>query len=239
MVVASFIILTFSLFYDSYISKGEFLDMIALFRFFRGGQVVCTAWLLMTLVFYAIIPVTKIALKSKSYIGIPLYCLHIATNMGIATHFASYNELGFASAIVIMAESVRMIMKAHSYFRTKLLYLTDNPYRHFEFRGIKVVNSKLKQHAEEESNHKCFYIDIKDEDIFSEIKKLSYFFMAPTLIYRDSYVLTPLRSTRKIIIHLINFLACTYYCKCFLTQLLSSTRTGARKLSRSSNSVWT
>jgi sterol O-acyltransferase len=122
-----------------------------------------------------------------------------------------------------------MLMKAHSYFRTKLLYLKENTYRHFSFRGITVVNSKLMEHQEEENNHKFMNIDIKDEDIFSEIKKLSYFFVAPTLIYRDSYVLTPLRSTRKIIVHLINFLACIYYCKLVLTQLSFSTRTGVNR----------
>ncbi len=59
--------------------------------------------MLLTLVFYCIIFVTKFALKTNKYIWIPLYCLHITANVSIATHFASYKELGFASAIIIMA----------------------------------------------------------------------------------------------------------------------------------------
>lgn len=144
MVVASFIILTFSLFYESYSTKGEVLDMLALFKFFRGTQTVILAWLSMTFIFYLIVPVTKIALRTKSWVWVPLYSLHLVLNLSVATWFARHEGLGFASVIIIMCEAVRMLMKAHSYFRTKLLYLTDNPYRHFEFRNQRVVNSQLK-----------------------------------------------------------------------------------------------
>jgi hypothetical protein len=77
--------------------------MIAFFGFFRGGHVICAAWMLLAFIFYCIIFVTKFALKTNRYIWIPLYCLHVTVNLGIATHFASYKELGFASAIIIMA----------------------------------------------------------------------------------------------------------------------------------------
>jgi sterol O-acyltransferase len=48
-------------------------------------------------------------------------------------------------------------------------------------------------------------------DFPGELRRLSYFFVAPTLIYRDVYTLTPIRSMAKIFIHSINFLACIYY----------------------------
>ncbi len=123
MVVASFIILTFSLLYDSYTKKGEVLDMIGLFNFFKGPQIVITAWISLAVIFYSIILVTKIALHTTKYLWMPLYFLHICLNIGVATHFSVSKDLGFASVIIIMAESIRMVMKAHSYFRTKLLYL--------------------------------------------------------------------------------------------------------------------
>lgn len=131
MVVASFIILTFSLFHENYSTKGELLDMFALFQFFRGAPTVILAWLSLTSIFYLIVPVTKIALRTKSWLWVPLYSLHLVTNISVATWFARSEDLGFASVIIIMCEAVRMMMKAHSYFRTKMLYLTDNPYRHF------------------------------------------------------------------------------------------------------------
>jgi hypothetical protein len=38
-----------------------------------------------------------------------------------------------------------MIMKSHSYFRTKMLYLTENTYKHFKIRGIEVLNDNLNK----------------------------------------------------------------------------------------------
>ena len=109
-----------------------------------------------------------------------------------------------------------MVMKAHSYIRTKLLYIKKNPYMDFEFRGMKVLNVT----PEEEYNNKGkeFKISIREADIFGEMKKLSYFFFCPSLIYRDSYVLTPVRSFRRMIAHLLNFLACCYYGTHLITQ---------------------
>jgi len=145
MVVASFIILTFSLFYDNFIKKGEILDMIAFLEFFRGAKTVILAWITLGVIFFSIIFITKIALSSSFYIWLPLYMSYIAGIASVAVYFAKSQEIGFASVIIIMAELVRMIMKAHSYFRTKLLYIKNNPYKDFEFRGIKVENLKSQK----------------------------------------------------------------------------------------------
>lgn len=116
--------------------------MIALFDFFKGAKTVILAWITLAFVFFCIIFVTKIALVTSYYVWLPLYISYIAFLTSIAVYFAKSDGLGFASVIIIMAELTRMIMKAHSYFRTKMLYITDNPYKHFEFRGIKVENTK-------------------------------------------------------------------------------------------------
>lgn len=131
MVVASFIILTLSLFYDNYIKKGEILDMNGFFQFFRGAKTVILAWITLSVLFFCIVLVTKIALTTSRYIWLPLYGFYIVSLGSVATYFSQSDDLGFASVIIIMAEFVRMIMKAHSYFRTKLLYIKDNPYREF------------------------------------------------------------------------------------------------------------
>jgi hypothetical protein len=129
-----------------------------------------------------------------------------------------------------MTEAIRIIMKAHSYFRTKLIYLTDNNYKSFEFRGVKVLHVlNNRNNNGNNDEQKLLKINIKDEDVFSEIKKISYFLFAPTLIYRDEYTLTPIRSVRKITIHLINFLACIYYGNHLLIKHSCYTKTGANQ----------
>ena len=42
-----------------------------------------------------------------------------------------------------MAESTRMMMKSHSYFRTKMLYLTENSYKDYNIKSYMVTNHKL------------------------------------------------------------------------------------------------
>ena len=165
MVVASFIILTLSLFSNSYIKNGEVLDMMAMFAVFKGTETVIMAWVVMTTVFYLILVVTKIALRTSRYVWIPLYITHLSLILYVATHFAGTKHLGFASIIIIMAEATRMVLKAHSYIRTKLLYLKDNPYKDFEFRGVKVVNTQGTS-TSQETNDKTFRISIEDSDIF-------------------------------------------------------------------------
>lgn len=127
--------------------------------------------------------------------------------------------------MILMAEATRMVMKSHSYFRTKMLYLTDNEYKHYNIKGYTVTNNKidkvdipaspsikaLRQQQKDEAS-KSIYIDVENCDIFTEFKNLSYFFVVPTIIYRDRYTLTPIRSMSNIILHSLNFLACIYYC---------------------------
>lgn len=84
-----------------------------------------------------------------------------------------------------------------------------------------MVNSSSS--ADKKEDKKVYRINIKNQDLSSEIKKLSYFLFCPTLIYRDEYTLTPVRSIRKIMIHLTNFFACTYYGTSRSTQPSSST----------------
>ena len=68
-------------------------------------------------------------MKTKIYIWLPLYIMHqtILLTIGIIT--AKNQELGFACVFIMLCEAVRMLMKSHSYFRTKLLYLKENRYK--------------------------------------------------------------------------------------------------------------
>lgn len=102
-------------------------------------------------------------------------------------------------------------MKSHSYFRTKLLYLKDN-----NFKAWVPPRRKTKDSEEKEEPPK---IKITLGDFYTEVKRFSYFFVCPTLIYRDEYTLTPLRSTTSILFNFINFMACIYYGKHLLIKL--------------------
>ena len=141
--------------------------MMALFSFFSGSHTVILAWLCLSTLFFCIVFVMKIALRVNRYVWIPIYLCHCALNLAIATHFTSTEGLGWASIIVIMAESIRMLMKAHSYIRTKLLYLKKNPYKDFEFRGIRVGGEGSEDSQKEIKNEsKVFKISIKESDVF-------------------------------------------------------------------------
>jgi len=77
--------------------------MIALFDFFKGVKTVILAWITLTVVFFCIIFVTKIALATSCYVWLPLYVGFISFLTYIAVYFVKSDDLGFASVIIIMA----------------------------------------------------------------------------------------------------------------------------------------
>jgi hypothetical protein len=85
MMMASFIILTCSLFHDSYMHKGELLDMIAFLNFFTGAKTVFIAWIALVFVFFTIIFVTKIAISHSWLVWLPIYVGHISLIVTVAT----------------------------------------------------------------------------------------------------------------------------------------------------------
>ena len=93
---------------------------------FTGLNKVLFYWLFLTLLHYSIILITKISLRLPKIIWIPLYVFHLCSIMGFAMVVSDSDDIGFASVLIIMIEATRMVLKSHSYFRTKMLYLTDN-----------------------------------------------------------------------------------------------------------------
>lgn len=145
MMCASFIILTFSLFYDSYTSKGSIIDLVAFNNFFKGWQTVFLCWWILAIIHFSVIIVVSIALKTTAIVWMPLYILHQASLFGFAVWCIITNQLGFASVFVIACESIRMVMKSHSYFRTKLLYLKENEYKNYNPYEGKAQSEKDKK----------------------------------------------------------------------------------------------
>ena len=100
--MASFIILTCSLFYDSYMQNGEIVDMSELHRIFKGTKVVIMAWISLFFIFFTIIFVTKFAINSSFYLWLPLYILYVFLLLSVAAYYSQQEGLGFASVIIIM-----------------------------------------------------------------------------------------------------------------------------------------
>lgn len=98
---------------------------------------------------YTIVPITKFCIKHpKKYIWLPLYLVHQCMLMGLAIWVSENVKLGFASVMIVMTEATRMVMKSHSYFRTKMLYLTDNEYKDLSIKGYIASNSKSAMRQE-------------------------------------------------------------------------------------------
>lgn len=124
MMAASMMILTFTLCYDNYVSNGYLIDLDTFNQFFKGWQRIFIAWWLLALVHFTIILVLFVAVKTSAKVWIPLYIFHLYSlvHVGVST---VYNQpLGFATIFIALCETTRMVMKSHSYFRTKMLYLT-------------------------------------------------------------------------------------------------------------------
>lgn len=90
MTVASFIILTLSLLYDSYMISGEVLDVMSLSKIFRGSKSVLIVWLVQVSIFFLIIPLTKIALRTRFFIWLPLYLGQLSLIMWIGIRASNH-----------------------------------------------------------------------------------------------------------------------------------------------------
>lgn len=153
-----------------------------------------------------VVPLVKMIFKYKlpRLVWVPLYAMQIVVMQYIAITTCSVNQLGFASAMVVMCEMVRMGMKMHAYLRNKLLFCNTD---YDKFRQY-VPPYALKLGITEKN-----LVDPKITmgDLGTEIKRFMFFFFCPTLIYRDNYIKSPNRNYRKMFEHFFNFLLCIYF----------------------------
>jgi hypothetical protein len=64
------------------------VDKFELYKIFMGTKTVFVAWVTLVSIFFSIILVMKIAIKTRYYVWIPLYIGHIALIVSVATHFS-------------------------------------------------------------------------------------------------------------------------------------------------------
>jgi len=137
-------------------------------------------------------------------VWLPIYVVYQSFLVSFVCWVTSYFNLSFGSSMIILCECVRMSMKIHSYFRTKLLYgWGENKYKNFipEF-----VKEKLGP-----ANPQLNLPEIKIEDAGTEVQKMTYFLFAPTLLYRDHYVLRTRSDWKFVGNNLIEFFFGIYY----------------------------
>ena len=132
MLAASLLILMFRLFYDNYINHGELLDKTEFSFFFRGWRNIFLYWWLLAFWHYSIILLVMFAMKSSIATWAPLYVFHQCILLAIGIYATKTKDIGFACIFIILCEAVRMLMKSHSYFRTKLLYLKQNTHKNWQ-----------------------------------------------------------------------------------------------------------
>lgn len=84
--------------------------------------------------------------------------------------------------MIVMCEAVRMMMKNYSYARNKMLYVSSNKSKNF------IPESWAKKGITEKN---MILPDINMGTLSKEFSRFTYFFFAPTLLYRDHYVKAP------------------------------------------------
>lgn len=102
MISASLLIVAFCLIYDSYVTKGSIIDVVAFKHFFRGWESVFLTWWLLALTHFTIVALVFIAMKTTAKVWIPLYLIHQATLLYVGISSAISNPLGFASVFIVL-----------------------------------------------------------------------------------------------------------------------------------------
>ncbi|CAG9326482.1 unnamed protein product [Blepharisma stoltei] len=147
---------------------------------FGNIEKVIMMWIAMFV--WSFIPVTLVQLVSGGlsiYLGFFLHALSVISIFLYGCHFTQEYQLPIASSIVALSETVRFIMKMHSYFREKLLHGNGyNKYSHY-------LPSYAESIGYSEKDLVIPQINIKD--FAKELKRYTFFLFVPTLIYRDSY----------------------------------------------------
>ncbi|OMJ66449.1 hypothetical protein SteCoe_36691 [Stentor coeruleus] len=174
---------------NTYISKGVIIDLSLLIYVFGDIYAVLLFWPIMAIWTYLIIILVQAIhiRKLPKGLWITLYIAQQCALYIAGCSFCITRKIPVASGFIVTCEMVRMSLKMHSYLREKLLFADkNNEYAEFipndlKSRGVNLETLNIPQ------------IDISD--IKTEIYRFTYFFFAPTLIYRDEYpkILSPLK----------------------------------------------
>lgn len=109
--------------------------MEMLFWVFSKPDKVIISHIMMTAILYIVVPLVQIVDKTKMspYIFVPLYLAIQVSLYFVGVSMIWVHKFAPASAMIVSTEMARMTMKAHAYFREKVLYgiYKDTTYANF------------------------------------------------------------------------------------------------------------
>lgn len=156
---------------------------LLLFRGFSGSDFVLKVWLAMFTASFMVVPLVQaiVSFDIPVLIWGPFYACYQLALMILPTVVTFQAQLPPPSAMILMCEQTRMIMKVHSYLREKMLYGSGkfDEYAKFVPEWAAQRGVTLEEHVRPPH--------ITIEDASKEIGRYLYFHFAPTLIYRDNY----------------------------------------------------
>lgn len=115
---------------------------------------------------------------------------------------------GLAAGTAMGAETVRIMMKIHSYFREKILY------------GLKQYHMEYASFSPNVKQNSAELLDITIENYVTEVKRFYYYMFCPSLIYRDSYPRLPKFRFGACISQFFNLLACISFFYVFVVYVI-------------------
>eukprot|EP00347_Sterkiella_histriomuscorum_P008862 403343458 len=181
--IAFLILLGVQICVDEYFENGNIFPDLQLFYWVFGkfDKVIYTLITMYLISFTSVLVIQQVKNRKLSYlIYIPIYFTIQTILFIIGIYSCYYYQLQPASALVVSAEMARCGMKVHAYFREKIL---NGIHRNSEL-SLYIPQWAAKQGIQVGD------LDIPDISVGSmktEFQRFAYFFLAPTLLYRDTY----------------------------------------------------
>jgi sterol O-acyltransferase len=114
-------------------------------------------------------------------------------------NFIDFDNLSLLCKMIITVEKLRCIFKLISYFCEKVLFISYTKCS----KDSKIRNKGILELIDNgESLEFCY----KKHDILKELKNYTYFYFAPTMIYRDRYPVKKYSSLYDIAVHIMNII---------------------------------
>lgn len=184
--IAFLILLGLQVCFDNYFDNGKILPEFDLFYWaFGKPNIVYPAVFLMYLISFLTVPLIQSVKNYKlSYCSyVPLQAFLQVSTLSIGIYACAQYSLPPASAMIVSCEMARVSMKMHAYFREKIV----NGLERNGDIALFIPEWAKKQGVKIEDIDQP---DITVESITTELRRFGYFFLAPTLVYRDTYART-------------------------------------------------
>lgn len=208
--ISIMIVLALQVIFNDLMEKGTIDLNFDLIRWsFDKFNVVCYTWLYMILstsclVYYCFHFWSNDRIKQFSHdpnnlfkydlMWLILYIVYLILFIVLPCYVVVANKLPIASALTLLLEQLRMLMKTHAFVRSNITRALENGRKKIEaikIRRHKKTNSLQFEHKDDSASED--EIDTKklakseESRLCADFSCYLYFLFAPTLVYRDSY----------------------------------------------------